>query len=78
MKPLPTPSASSLREIVAPTLVPPKIAAKVAEIRRALPGTNHFTVLHDDWCAMMNEKSAECNCDPDVMPGKIETHRVMS
>jgi hypothetical protein len=78
VKPHPTPSAGFLRQVIAPTLVPPKIAAKVAEIKRALPGANHFTVLHDDWCAMMNEKSAECNCDPDVMPGAIETHRGMS
>jgi len=31
-------------------------------------GLSLFTVMHDDWCALLNGKG-ECNCDPIVRPG---------
>ena len=37
----------------------------------AKPGTvNHVTVMHDDWCALLNKRGA-CNCNPETVTRRI-------
>lgn len=56
----------------------PRYVAKVLALAATLPSepaVHHMTVLHDDWCDLLNGRGA-CNCEPELGPVSTEPPKV--